>query len=170
MFCTKCGNEIPEGAQVCGYCGAAVNQNTAPNQNDRQGGIYGESAPSYSGQSPETNNYTYNNGSYQNIPGGNGYGTPQNMDGGSTGLAIASMILGIVALLVGCCAVYKVVTILCAVFSIVFGVLSMQKGPQGKGMAIAGIVCSIIALVVQIVIIAIGVGLMSVIFSEFGTM
>lgn len=160
MFCKKCGNEIPEGAQVCGYCGTAVNQNTAQDQNGRQGGIYGEGAPSYSGQTGNTNNYTYNNGS-------SGYGTPQNMDGGSTGLAIASMILGIIALLFGCCAVHMVVTIFCVVLSIVFGILSIHKGSQGKGMAVAGIVCSIIALVVQIVIIVLGLGLMTMLFTGF---
>ena len=52
---------------------------------------------------------------------------------GGSGLAIASMVLGIVALVMACC----------------FWFISVPFAGQkpGKGMAIAGVVCSIVSLV-----------------------
>lgn len=204
MFCNKCGKEISEGAQVCGYCGTPVNQNQAENQQYSQQQVYGEHAPSYSGQSPnpsysnpnnqyqnqsyQTNQYQsnsyqssqyqsnpyqdnqYQNNQYQNNQyqnGTYGYGTPQNMDGGATGLGVASLILGIVSLLIGCCASTWWLTLLVAVLSIVFGILSIQKNNSGKGMAIAGIICSVIAIVFMLIVIVAGVALSAWLFSIF---
>lgn len=171
MFCSHCGHEILEGMQACSYCGNPVNQNSKENQSGQQG-IYRENEPSYSGQSENNSgNYTYNTGSYQNnqnYSGSNynGYGTPQNMDGGSTGLAIASMILGIVSILISCCAVSRLISVLTSLSGIVFGILSIQKGSQGKGMAIAGIICSAVALLVWIIFIILGFGLLSFFFTR----
>lgn len=64
----------------------------------------------------------------------------------SMGFGIASMVCGILAL-VSCCLWCTCVPL--AVVSIVLGILQIQKG-AGKGMAIAGIVCSSIALVLLI--------------------
>ncbi len=62
------------------------------------------------------------------------------------GLGIASMVCGILAL-ISCCLWCTCVPL--AIVSIVLGILQIQKG-AGKGMAIAGIVCSSIALVLLI--------------------
>ena len=64
----------------------------------------------------------------------------------SMGLGIASMVCGILAL-ISCCLWCTCVPL--AIVSIVLGILQIQKG-AGKGMAIAGIVCSSIALVLLI--------------------
>lgn len=170
MFCSKCGNEIPEGMQVCAFCGTPVNRNMNGEQTNSQQGVYKEGNPDYSGQNTSGNGYT--NGTYQNNPNqsynyanNNGYGTPQNMDGGATGLAIASLILGIIALLLGCCSPFKLVMFIIAALSIIFGILSIQKSQSGHGMAVAGIVCSIIGLVANIIYIVLGFGLLSAFFS-----
>lgn len=64
---------------------------------------------------------------------------------GGSGLAIASMVLGIVALVMSCC--FYFISIPCAVVGVVLGAVSLAGQKPGKGMAIAGIVCSIVSLV-----------------------
>ena len=60
----------------------------------------------------------------------------------TSGLAIASMVLGILSLVVSC---FGVVGIICGILAVIFG---------GKGMAIAGLVCGIIALIPSIIVIS----------------
>lgn len=70
------------------------------------------------------------------------------------GFATASLVLGIVALVLSCpccCCLYPVAGI-CAILAIVFSVISLQKsGKNGK--AIAGLVLGIVALLIVIIII-----------------
>lgn len=75
-------------------------------------------------------------------------GTPQNMDEGANGLGIASMILGIVAILLACCAGGKWLTFLVAAAGLILGIIALQKPKYGssRGMALAGVICSVIAL------------------------
>lgn len=104
----------------------------------------------------EENGYTQIPNSSYNMNGqpmGNPYGQSQPQQEGSQGLAIAGMVLGIISL-VCCCSGY-----IALVIGIVGFVLSLvvliQKKP-GKGMAIAGIICSAIAVVLLVVLMAIG--------------
>ena len=86
-------------------------------------------------------------------------GTPQNMDEGANGLGIASMILGIVANL----------TFFVAAAGLILGIISLQKPKYGssRGMALAGVICSVIALLMKIiVIILLGVGIGSFLYSH----
>jgi hypothetical protein len=57
------------------------------------------------------------------------------------GLAVTSMVLGI------CSLVIPFVGIITGVLAIVFGGVSRNHNEGGRGMAIAGIVCGIVALV-----------------------
>ncbi len=70
----------------------------------------------------------------------------QNYNQPGYGFGIASMVCGILALIT-CCLWCTCVPL--AVVSIVLGVLQIQKG-TGKGMAIAGIVCSSVGLILFI--------------------
>ena len=54
-------------------------------------------------------------------------GTPQNMDEGANGLGIASMILGIVAVLLACCAGGKWLTFLVAAAGLILGIIAVRK-------------------------------------------
>lgn len=65
------------------------------------------------------------------------------MENKSNGLSIASMVLGIVSLVLWCA---WPISIICSILGLVFGIIRLKK-PEGKGMAIAGLVTSIIALV-----------------------
>lgn len=74
-----------------------------------------------------------------------------------SGACIASMILGIVALLLSCCLYY--VSIPCAILGIILAAVGMKSGKGGKGMGIAGLVCSIVSLVPAIIVIVTGAAL-----------
>ena len=73
--------------------------------------------------------------------------TQPNGNGGQ-GMAIAAMVLGIVSIVL-CCIWY--ISLLCAIVGIVLGVMHNKKGVK-SGMATAGIVCSIIGIILTIVI------------------
>lgn len=77
---------------------------------------------------------------------------------GGAGLAIASMVLGIVALVLSCCLWY--VSVPCAVVGVILGAVSLQGNYSGRGMAIAGLVCSIVSLVPAVIVLVSGASLM----------
>lgn len=77
----------------------------------------------------------------------------------SVGLAVASMVMGILALLLSCCVPY--LPILLALLAVVFGAVSLAKKMGGKGMAIAGLVCGIIGLIPAVILIVTGAALFS---------
>ncbi len=130
MYCRKCGNQIPDHATVCGYCGTPTDPN---------------------------NPYTY--------------GGTENPQGESTGvLGIVSMIIGIISILLACCAGGKFLTVLLAIVGLVLGIIALQKPgtANNHSMAVAGIICSVIAMVLKIIVVLlVGVGLGSLLFSRF---
>ena len=87
----------------------------------------------------------------------------------ANGLGIASMILGIVAILLACCAGGKWLTFFVAAAGLILGIIALQKPKYGssRGMALAGVICSVIALLMKIiVIILLGVGIGSFLYSH----
>ena len=60
----------------------------------------------------------------------------------STGFGIASMILGILSLVLFC----TCLNIPLAIAAVIFGVLQLCRGPQARGMAIAGIVTAVLSV------------------------
>ena len=146
------------------YAGSQYNQNynQAGGQSDQnygqpdgqygqsygqQGGQYGQNYGQPDGQ------YSQNYGQYgqnynnQNMNMGGGPAYPQNnmQPQESKGTSIASMVLGIFSLTFGCCITY--VGIAAAIAGIITGIISIKNKKPGKGMAIAGIIMSSIALV-----------------------
>ncbi len=73
------------------------------------------------------------------------------------GLAVASMVLGIVALVLSCCVPY--LPAILALLAVILGAASLAKKQGGKGMAIAGLVCGIISLIPSIMVIIGGAAL-----------
>ena len=83
---------------------------------------------------------------YDGSNGESMYQEPQNNE--SKGLAIASMVLGIVSLVLSC---VWYVSIPAAIVGIILGVMHNKK--NGKcGMSTAGIACSIISLVLTVLL------------------
>jgi hypothetical protein len=80
----------------------------------------------------------------------------------SNGLAIGALVTGILAIPGACCC-YSSVPL--GIAAIVMGVIAMNKAKQsplthgGRGMAIAGLSCGIVGLLVTILAIALGVGM-----------
>ena len=115
-------------------------------QYDQNYGQYGQPNGQYGqgyGQPRDPYGQNYAN---QNLNMGGGPAYPQNnMPQESKGVSIASMVLGIFSLTFGCCITY--VGIATAIAGLITGIISLKDKKPGKGMAIAGIIMSAIALV-----------------------
>ncbi|MGN0396003.1 MAG: DUF4190 domain-containing protein, partial [Coprococcus sp.] len=81
------------------------------------------------------------------------------------GLAIASMVLGIVAIVFSCCWYY--ISIPCAIVGLIMGGVSLAGKKPGKGMAIAGLVCSIVSFIPAIIVISAGASILAEISEIF---
>ncbi len=143
MFCTKCGNNNPDGAFCCTSCGAPLNQPTyqAPEQPVYQA----PEQPVY--QAPEQP-------AYQAQPM---YNAPMNPPVPAKGMAITSMVLGIVSLALFC---LWYLALPCAIVGLILGGLAMSKAKAAgmkSGMAVAGVVCSCIALGIAIIFMIIAI-------------
>lgn len=128
-----------------------MDENFNNQQNNQQNNQYNQQNGQYNQQynQPQYNQQQYNqqyNQQQYNQPNNynnynnyapNQYQQPQD---NSRGLAIASLVLGIVSFF--CCGS------VCSIVGIVLGVLSRKKKPTDNGMATAGIVLSIIALAI----------------------
>ena len=76
---------------------------------------------------------------------------------GSSVFAIISLVCGIVSVLCCCCGWLSIIL---GVGAIVLGIISLNNHEDGRGMAIAGIICGGIGTLMAVVIIILG-GLMS---------
>ncbi len=85
--------------------------------------------------------------------------TTQTVEQESKGLSIASMVLGIISVVLFC---IWYISIPCAILAIIFGVIGKNKG--AKGMAIAGLVLGIVAIAIVLIIILTGATLISSLF------
>ncbi len=72
-----------------------------------------------------------------------------NQPQGGKGMAIASLVLGIVAAVNICCCTY--VGIICGTIAIILGIITLKKNGEGRGMAIAGIICGAIGGIVTLI-------------------
>lgn len=113
MFCPNCGNNNEDGVAFCASCGAPMN-NAQQAQAPQQ--------PVQDFQ-PE-------------------YAAPAAQPVAGKGLAIASLVLGIIA--------FILFPYICGGLAIVFGAISKSKGYPGKA-GTAGLICGIIAIALQIV-------------------
>ena len=110
-------------------------------ENKSQDYDYGEPVQ-YGSQNQTTQNYQ---DPYQNTP-------PEE----PAGMAIASLVLGIVSIVLSC----TYINIVTGIIAIVLGAIHLAKHRSRRGMAIAGIVLSIISIVVLIIIVAIGLAVL----------
>ncbi len=73
------------------------------------------------------------------------------------GFNITSMILGIISILIGC--FIPILPLVASIVSIIFGIIGIKD--SGKGMGIAGIICSSIAIIMNACILPIYFYMMS---------
>lgn len=81
---------------------------------------------------------------------GSSFGAPAQPQKGP-GFGIASMVCGIVALVLSCCIPW--VPVILGLVGLVLGAVGLRGNRRGKGMAIAGLVTSIIALVPAVLLV-----------------
>lgn len=113
------------------------------------------------------NNYDDNRSIQVNdYNGGNQYGGYGGNQQGGFGLSVASMVLGIVSILFCCCFWY--ISLPCGLVGLILGAIAIKKNNKGKGMAIAGLVLSIVSLALVVVTIVLGGAIWSGIWSSLG--
>lgn len=142
MFCKNCGKEIPDNATFCTYCGAQTGTPQQAQQPQQQQPVYQQ--PTY--QQPTYQQPTYQQPGYQQ-PYQQPYGQAPYESPEGKSAATAAMIWGIVSL------VCSWGLILGIIFSCV-GISQAKKAERlgvNNGMAKAGKIMSIIALVCSII-------------------
>ncbi|MGI6695805.1 MAG: DUF4190 domain-containing protein [Christensenellales bacterium] len=73
-----------------------------------------------------------------------------NPDIAANGYGIASLVLGVLSLLIALLAAYLyIIGAIIGLVGIILGAVGMKKNPSKKGLAVAGLVCSIIGLVIS---------------------
>lgn len=141
-FCKHCGSQIEDNAAFCGVCGQA--QNAAEPQAPVYQAPVQPQQPVYVAPQAPVNPYAQ-----PVVPG--------------KGLGVASMVLGIVSLVLFC---IWYLAIPCAIIGAALGGVAQSKAKAAgvkNGMAVAGITCSCIALGVAILFLLLGIiGLASI--------
>ena len=134
-FCPNCGAELEQGAAFCASCGSKMEE-TAP----------AAETPNVSYEEAESQ-ATYSESYYEQSV------EPVNEPEQPKGMAIGSMVCGILSL-VCCC--FDYLSVILAIVALVLGIIVLVKKQGGKGMAIAGIVCGGIGFIFGISSIIIG--------------
>jgi hypothetical protein len=88
------------------------------------------------------------------------YAPPPLPPEGSKGKAIAAMVLGIVSVVFSCCVYY--IALPCGVVGLILGIVSLKKNEPGRGMAIAGIATSSVAIVLALLLLVFSAFILSV--------
>ena len=122
-FCNGCGTQLEANAAFCSKCGKTSGASVPNNAN---------AAPPQQPYPP----YGYNP---------HGYYPPVQQPG--HGLAVGSMVLGIVSLIFS----WFPYLIPLSIVGTVLAVVAMKQGNKG-GMAIAGLICSLIALIISAIV------------------
>lgn len=137
MFCANCGANIPDNSRVCTNCGVPVNQQDGFQPDSFQQPVVGQ--PAYQQPAPVQPVYQ------QPTPVQPVYQQPAPSVPGK-GMAVTSMVLGIVALALFC---IWYLALPCGIVGLALGVVGMNKAKavgMKSSMAVAGIACSCVAL------------------------
>lgn len=198
VFCTACGAENNKGGKFCVNCGnpletpatpvteavqepvaeSNVNagvQETAAETDMPANDVFStnaETASATEGSPAAGATATYSQNTY-NPSAVTYYAEPEvEKQGGYKGVAIASLVCGIVSLVccpAACCgACVSGFNVLVAIAAVVLGIIALVKAYEGRGMAIAGIVCGGIALVAMIITLASSAAMGSAVGEVFG--
>ncbi len=148
MYCKKCGGKLSEKDKFCPYCGEKTD---SVSDNDKAYSVYNEA---FKGESvpPETVSNGYNNPSYH---GGNSYNNNCNNLGNQSypsacqkspnGFGIAGFVASVLSLWLG---FLFVIPCFVALGLSITGMAKMKNSSSCNGLAIAGLVISIITTVI----------------------
>lgn len=122
MFCTNCGKRLEDEWDVCPDCGVAGNSQA-------------QTSSSY-----QTNQTYQNYQMYQPIQGE----PPKKPETVCQGISIASLVLGIVGLILSCIVVGAILCII----GIILSLVALVKQDKKSGIAIAGFITSVIGIMI----------------------
>ncbi len=142
MICRNCNTNNPDNVKFCARCGAPLFTNNRPDYGAQGYADQRYVNPGY--VDPRYADPRYADPRYANP----GYGYPYNQPASPPlqGLAIASMICGIISFFVN-----LFVFMIPSLLAIIFGAVAKGKGNK-SGMATAGIVCGSISLALYILL------------------
>lgn len=131
MKCFKCGAEIPAGKMACEKCGAIVFGGQTANM-------------TANGTTGSVSNETPRLQQFSGEPGGSGF-------------SVASMVLGILSLVFCWLPIFSIPM---GIVATALGGIAIYRQNSGRGMAIAGLTCAIIALAFDVLLIIIAGGVL----------
>lgn len=153
MICTKCGHNNVDEAQFCEECGNRLGAGPQP------GPVQQPYAPQpNAGQQPYAQQPNMVQQPYAQQPNMGQPYAPQPEKKG-VGFAVTSMVCGILSLVLSCCVPY--VPFVLALVGVIMGGVSLHGHRGGKGMAIAGLVTSIISLIPAVLVVIAGASIMA---------
>ncbi len=135
-ICKNCGAQINDNEKFCSSCGQKIEEAS-----------FGTSEQSNEQSNTDAGAMNYN----QNI-----YYQPQNQP--TSGMAVASLVLGIVGIFIS-----WFTLLVPSILGIIFGAVAIkqcsEKNLNGRGMAIGGLVCSLIIVVIAVIAIIAAIAL-----------
>ena len=148
MICPMCGNQISDTVKFCPVCGNPIAASAALKDKEEA----------------DSENIVYEEETLNEAEGGPGVlinGTAEET-AGKNGFAIASLIMGIVA--VPCDYIFLIPSVLAIIFSII-GIAKASSSGVGRGMSVAGLVLGIIAAVLWLSVSVIVITLLGAVIS-----
>lgn len=149
MFCPNCGNVSADDQRFCQNCGALLIQPETQQPEVQQPEV--QQPEVYQSQTQPIQQPEYQQYPYPQQPC-----QPQPMQVApvvpAKGMGITSMVLGIVALALFC---VWYIALPCAIVGVILGGLALSKAKAAgakNGMAVAGVVCSCVALGIAIIL------------------
>ena len=145
MFCTKCGAPVADGAKFCEKCGAPIA--TAETETETEtANAWGESTSNAWGA--ETNETVFS--AQTSVPVAPRY----------SGKGIAGFVLSLVTIVASCISVW--IALVTGIVGLVLSAMGLKEiknnaNVTGKGMALAGLIISIVMLACFVLLIMIGV-------------
>ena len=135
MNCPNCNQPIGEGAKFCTNCGTPITQQTAEVKTEE---VKPEQTTEVKAEEVKTENTAWQQTAPTMTPDMSYYEEPKKT---TNGFAIAGLVVSLVT-------PFNIVSLVLSILGLVFGIKKWNS--SGKGMAIAGIVISVIKLIISV--------------------